>query len=58
MNRMKIMVVDDNTVNLATIEQELSDRYDIIPMLQEYWFDDSKKLQKWEKELSGVFNDY
>lgn len=33
MNRMKIMVVDDNTVNLATIEQELSDRYDIIPML-------------------------
>ena len=32
--------------------------YDIIPMLQEYWFDDSKKLQKWEKELSGVFNDY
>ena len=32
-NRMKIMVVDDNTVNLATIEQELSDRYDIIPML-------------------------
>ena len=32
-NRMKIMVVDDNTVNLATIEQELSDRYDIVPML-------------------------
>lgn len=31
--RMKIMVVDDNTVNLATIEQELSDKYDIIPML-------------------------
>lgn len=30
---MKIMVVDDNTVNLATVEQELSDRYDIIPML-------------------------
>lgn len=27
------MVVDDNTVNLATVEQELSDRYDIIPML-------------------------
>jgi len=33
MSRMKIMVVDDNTVNLATVEQELSDRYDIIPML-------------------------
>ncbi|MCR4611768.1 MAG: response regulator [Lachnospiraceae bacterium] len=32
-SRMKIMVVDDNTVNLATLEQELSDKYDIIPML-------------------------
>lgn len=33
MGRMKIMVVDDNTVNLATLEQELSDKYDVIPML-------------------------
>ena len=32
-DRMRIMVVDDNTVNLATIEQDLSDKYDIIPML-------------------------
>lgn len=31
--------------------------YDIIPMLQEYWFDDKKKLQEWENKLSGVFND-
>ena len=31
--------------------------YDIIPMLQEYWFDDKQKLQRWENSLSGVFND-
>ncbi len=33
MDRLRIMVVDDNTVNLATLEQELSGKYDIIPML-------------------------
>lgn len=33
MDRMKIMVVDDNTVNLATLEQELKEKYDVIPML-------------------------
>lgn len=31
--------------------------YDIIPMLQEYWFDDRQKVQRWENLLSGVFND-
>lgn len=29
--------------------------YDIIPMLSEYWFDDSNKLQRWENILRGVF---
>ncbi len=31
--------------------------YDIIPMLKEYWFDDKKKVEKWEEELIGVLND-
>lgn len=31
--------------------------YDIIPMLQEYWFDDKRSIQRWENLLSGVFND-
>lgn len=31
--------------------------YDIIPMLQEYWFDDRQKVQRWENLLIGVFND-
>ena len=29
--------------------------YDILPMLSEYWFDDSNKLQRWENILHGVF---
>ncbi len=31
--------------------------YDIIPMLQEYWFDDKQKVQQWENRLRGVFHD-
>ena len=31
--------------------------YDIIPMLEEYWFDDSAKLTKWKNALRSVFND-
>ena len=30
--------------------------YDIIPMLQEYWFDDYDSVQKWSDLLHGVFN--
>lgn len=29
--------------------------YDILPMLSEYWFDDSIKLQRWDNILHGVF---
>lgn len=29
--------------------------FDILPMLSEYWFDDSAKLQRWENILHGVF---
>lgn len=31
--------------------------FDILPMLSEYWFDDPDTLQRWEKDLRGVFND-
>ena len=31
--------------------------YDILPMLEEYWFDEPTKLQKWQNILRGVFND-
>lgn len=29
--------------------------YDILPMLREYWFDDTNKIQRWENILQGVF---
>lgn len=29
--------------------------YDILPMLSEYWFDETDKLQRWENILHGVF---
>jgi len=30
--------------------------YDIIPMLNEYWFDDTDNVKKWSDLLSGVFH--
>ncbi|MCI1305718.1 MAG: EVE domain-containing protein [Lachnospiraceae bacterium] len=29
--------------------------YDILPMLQEYWFDDDSKVQRWDNILHGAF---
>ena len=31
--------------------------YDIVPMLQEYWFDNRSEVKKWEAELNAIFND-
>lgn len=31
--------------------------YDILPMLQEYWFDETEKIKKWENDLNSVFDD-
>ncbi|MCM1165765.1 MAG: AAA family ATPase [Lachnospiraceae bacterium] len=31
--------------------------FDIIPMLEEYWFDEPANLRRWEKDLRGVFDD-
>ena len=33
MGMLRILAVDDNTVNLATIEQELKGKYEVIPMI-------------------------
>lgn len=30
--------------------------YDIIPMLEEYWFDEPEKVTLWRNRLQGVFN--
>ena len=31
--------------------------FDILPMLNEYWFDEPEKFRRWENNLNGVFND-
>lgn len=31
--------------------------YEIIPLIQEYWFDDHEKVVEWSKKLRGVVND-
>lgn len=31
--------------------------FDIIPMLEEYWFDEPEKLSQWQARLRGVFGD-
>lgn len=33
MDKMRILAIDDNTVNLATLEQELKSKYEVIPMI-------------------------
>ena len=33
MEKMRILVVDDNTVNLALVEQELQELYDVVPVI-------------------------
>ncbi|MBQ3762676.1 MAG: AAA family ATPase [Clostridia bacterium] len=32
-------------------------KYDILPTLKEYWFDDAERYEAWEGKLEGVFND-
>ncbi len=32
-------------------------RYEIIPLLREFWFDDLEKVNKWEKKLGEFLND-
>ncbi|WP_461256454.1 AAA family ATPase [Treponema sp. R80B11-R83G3] len=31
--------------------------YDLIPMLNEYWFDDEAKAQSWARKLRGILHD-
>ena len=45
-------------------QQEITDawlhqviNYDIIPMLQEYWFDNKREVDNWRTKLNEIFND-
>ena len=48
---------DRNSEECSTEWMRAVVEFDILPMLSEYWFDEQTKLQSWEKELRGVFDD-
>lgn len=44
--------------------EEISDKwieavvkYELLPLLNEYWFDEQSKIDQWTKILSGVLDD-
>lgn len=46
--------------NIDDCNEELLEtivKYEIIPMLEEYWFDDDTKLKRWSNTLLGIFNE-
>lgn len=48
-----------NIVDRKGNKKDLEDiiRYEIIPLLEEYWYDDEDTLIQWESTLNGVIND-
>lgn len=45
--------IDECTIDLL---KDIVD-FDILPMINEYWFDENEKLLYWEKKLRGVFDE-
>lgn len=46
--------------NLTDVDDDILNRiikYEILPMLNEYWFDDKTKVDTWEKSLLGIFDE-
>ena len=43
------------SVNDTWLRQVIN--YEILPTLQEYWFDNRSEVEKWEGELNSIFND-
>lgn len=32
-------------------------KYELLPLLSEYWFDEQSKIEQWTKKLCGILND-
>ena len=47
--------IKDRKGNKKDIEDII--RYEIIPLLEEYWYDDEDSIIQWENALNGVIND-
>lgn len=48
----RLNITDDITQRLREIVE-----FDIVPMLEEYWFDDETEIAKWESNLMSELND-
>lgn len=48
-----------NIIDRKGNKKDLEDiiKYEIIPLLEEYWYDDEDTLVQWEDTLNGVIND-
>lgn len=46
-------------INHKVSDEELAAvvKYELIPLLREYWFDERSKIEQWEKKLYGALND-
>ena len=49
------LCMEDGSMTHERLKSVVS--YDIIPMLQEYWFDNKEKMIYWSKKLKGIFHD-
>lgn len=45
-------------------DQEVTDewlttvlKYELLPLLNEYWFDEKPKIEQWSRKLSGALDD-
>ena len=43
--------------NISDYNLKLIVKYEILPFLEEYWFDDESKYKAWKEKFEGVFND-
>ena len=47
--------IKDRKGNIKELEDII--KYEIIPLLEEYWYDDEDSIIQWENALNGVIND-
>ena len=47
--------IKDRKGNIKDLEDII--KYEIIPLLEEYWYDDEDSIIQWENALNGVIND-
>ena len=49
MLRTVAITIDDNDITKECLRDVIE--YDIVPLLEEYWFDDTDMVKKWKETL-------